>query len=176
MSAGAGNDAQILFQFLGGHSDTVVRDGQGARVVVHSQPDAEILTGQPDLVVRQREKAQLVNGVRRVGDQLAEEYLPVSVDRVYHHVQKTPGLRLELFFRHFCFLPPYNLTAYAIMILQIYIIHPGGMFFNSNSPRNEAPCFRPDASARFAQHAGILPEKGRLFKGSGRRRKPHILR
>jgi hypothetical protein len=45
--------------------------------------------------VRQRLEAQLVAGVRGIGDQLAQEDLLVAVERVHHQVQQLLHLGLE---------------------------------------------------------------------------------
>ena len=46
-------------------------------------------------LVVQRLEAQLVAGVRRVGDQLAQEDLAVRVQRMDHELQELPDLGLE---------------------------------------------------------------------------------
>src|SRR5690606_32199470 len=48
-----------------------------------------------ELRLRERLEAQLVGGVRRVGDQLAQEDLLVAVQRMDHEVQELPHLGLE---------------------------------------------------------------------------------
>ena len=45
--------------------------------------------------VRDRLVAQLLAGVGRVGDQLAQEDVPVRVDRVHHQVQQLGDIGLE---------------------------------------------------------------------------------
>jgi hypothetical protein len=42
-----------------------------------------------------RLEAQLLAGVRRVGDQLAHEHVAVRIDRMHHHVQQAGDVRLE---------------------------------------------------------------------------------
>ena len=48
--------------------------------------------------------AQLLAGIRGVGDQLAQENVPVGIDRVDHQMQEPRNVRLETaFFRRRCF-------------------------------------------------------------------------
>ena len=82
-----------------GHADAVVADGQGAGVGVHVDLDVQIrregVVG-VQVFVLERLDAQLVQRVRRVGDQLPQERVLVRVDRVDHQVQELTRLGLEL--------------------------------------------------------------------------------
>jgi len=87
-------------QLLLRHADAVVGDGQGAGVLVHADADEEILPVHADALIGQRAVAQLVDGVRGVGEDLAQEDLLVRIDRIDHQVEHPFGLGLELLFCH----------------------------------------------------------------------------
>ena len=108
--AALGDDAEVGFELFLGHADAVIGDGDGARTLIHGHEDAEILAVQAHLVVRQGQVAELVNGVRGVGNDLAQEDLLVGVDGVDHEVEQPFALGLELLLGHiFVFLPRNNI-------------------------------------------------------------------
>ncbi len=98
--AGRRDHAEIVLQLVPVHADAVVAHGQCARVLVGGDGDGEIAAVKADLIVGQREVAELVDGVARVRDDLAQEDLPVRVDGVDHQVEQALRLRLELFLCH----------------------------------------------------------------------------
>ena len=98
--AGVGDGAEVLLQLFSGHADAVIGDGQGAAVLVAGEQDAEIAFVHADRSVGQALIIQLVDGVRSVGDQLAQENFLVGVDGVDHHVHQLFALGLKFFFRH----------------------------------------------------------------------------
>ena len=98
--AGVGDGAEVLLQLFPGHADAVIGDGQGAAVLVAGEQDAEIAFVHADRSVGQALIIQLVDGVRSVGDQLAQENFLVGVDGVDHHVHQLFALGLKFFFRH----------------------------------------------------------------------------
>ena len=98
--AGRGDDAEVVLQLVLVHADAVIAHGQRARVLIHGDLNFEIAAVKTDLVVGQRKVAELVDGVARVGDDLAQEDLLVGVDGVDHQVEQTLGFCLELFLCH----------------------------------------------------------------------------
>ena len=98
--AGRGDDAEVVLQLVLVHADAVVAHGQRARVLICGDLDFEIAAVKADLIVGQREVAELVDGVARIGDDLAQEDLLVGVDGVDHQVEQTLGFCLELFLCH----------------------------------------------------------------------------
>ena len=96
--AGVGDDAEVLLQLFPGHADAVIGDGQGAAVLVAGDQDAEIAFVHADGSVGQALIIQLVDGVRSVGDQLAQENFLVGVDGVDHHVHQLFALGLKFVF------------------------------------------------------------------------------
>jgi hypothetical protein len=93
--AGLGDGSEVSDHFLATHADAVVGDGQGPRGQVEGNADLEvgIALEQPGVV--QGLEAQLVAGVRGVGNQLAQEDLAVGVQRVDHQLQQLLDLGLE---------------------------------------------------------------------------------
>ena len=96
LGAGVGDGAEVLLELGLGHADAVVGDGDGAVVLVKGHVDGEV--GLVDLHRRVREalEVELVDRVRRVGDELAQEDLAVGVDGVDHEVEQLLALCLEL--------------------------------------------------------------------------------
>ena len=93
------NGTQIGFQFLTGHTDTVIRNGQGTVVLIHCQMDFKSAF-RYQRSIGQGTEMPLVNGVTCVGDQLTQENFLMCVDRVNHHVQQTFGFCLKLLLCH----------------------------------------------------------------------------
>ena len=96
LRAGVRDGAEVLVELLLGHADAVVRDGNRARVLVEGQADRERGLVDLDVGVGEALEAQLVDGVRRVRDELPQEDLLVGVDRVDHEVEQLLALGLEL--------------------------------------------------------------------------------
>ena len=95
-----GDDAQVVLALLRGHADAVVPHGDGARFLVGDDLNFEVVPVQAHLVIGEGQVAQLVDGVRGVGDDLPQEDLFVGVNGIDHQVQQTLGLGLELFLCH----------------------------------------------------------------------------
>ena len=104
--AGARDGPQIGDQLVAVHADAIVGNGQRARLRVGGERDREraILAQHPG--IGKCEIAQLVTGVRRVGDQLAQEDFLLAVERVHDDIEEAADFRLEgeLFCRHEFFL------------------------------------------------------------------------
>ena len=94
------NGAEVLVELLLGHADAVVGHRKQTLFFVNGQVDAEVVAAERHAVVRQRAKIQLVYGVARIGDKLAQENFPVRVNGMNHEVQHPLGLGLELLFCH----------------------------------------------------------------------------
>ena len=98
--AAVGDGAEVLLHLLAGHADAVIGDGQGTGVLVGGQGNGEIAAAQADGFIRQRLIGQLIDRVGGVGDQLAEEDLPMGINRIDHQIKKSLGLCLELLLCH----------------------------------------------------------------------------
>ena len=103
--AGARDGAEILRQLLPPHAFAIVGDGDGARLLVHLDADAEF--GVPVQQFRLGDGAvtQPVAGVCRVRDQFAQEDFLVRINRVHHEVEDASDLRLKrpaLFVHRLC--------------------------------------------------------------------------
>ena len=77
------------------HPDAVVDDRQAPGGAIDGDTDPEFAVALVDLVVVDREEAQLVAGVRSIGDQFAQEDLAVAVEGMDHQIQQLPDLGLE---------------------------------------------------------------------------------
>ena len=100
VGAALGDDAEVVLGLLLSHANAVVTHGDGALVLVDDDVDVVVGAVKADLVVRQRQVAELVDGVGRVGDYLAQEDFLIGVNRVDHQVKQTLGFCLELFLSH----------------------------------------------------------------------------
>ena len=93
--AGAGDGAQVVDQLLPAHADAVVGDQQGAGVLVGH--DADLRLGRRgEGRVGQRLEPAPVHRVGGVGHQLAQEDLPLGVERVHHQVEQPPDLGAKI--------------------------------------------------------------------------------
>ncbi len=93
--AGARDGAEIVDQFLPVHADAAVGDRQRASRLVRGNADLRCGAVAEQFRFRDRLIAQLVAGVRRVRDQLAQEDVGLGIDRMHHQVQKFGNLGLE---------------------------------------------------------------------------------
>ena len=96
LGAGVGDGAEVLLELLCRHADAVVGDRDGSGVLVKGHVDGEVCLVHLHGAVREALEVELVDGVRGVGDQLAEEDLAVGVDGVDHEVEELLALCLEL--------------------------------------------------------------------------------
>ncbi len=102
LRAGARNGAQIVDHFGLAHPDAVVLDRKRTGRHIREQPDRQSV-GAQQIGFRKRFEAQLLAGVRGVGDQFAQEDFLVRIQGVNHQSQYLLGFGLELFYLRLCF-------------------------------------------------------------------------
>ncbi len=93
--AGLGDGAEVFDHFFAAHADAVVGDGQGALLFIEGQAYAQLAVTGVQLWRGQGAEAQLVGGVRGVGDQLTQENFFVGVQRMDHQMKQLFYFRLE---------------------------------------------------------------------------------
>ena len=99
--AGVGDGAEELDQFFGVHADTVILNGQGLGLFVGRDVDLECEVAIGDVLLGKLRVTQLLEGVRCVGDQLANEDLFLSIKGVNNDIEQLLDFGLELVgFRH----------------------------------------------------------------------------
>ena len=91
-----GDGAQLLDDLLAAHADAVVADGQNSGFGIQRNLDGQFRVGFQELRIGQGFEAQPVVGVGRVGNEFAEKYFLVAVQRVHHEVQQLLHLGLEI--------------------------------------------------------------------------------
>ena len=91
-----GDGAEVVDDLLVAHADAVVLDGEGAGGGVRDQRHRQ-LVGAQQRRVGDRLEAQLLAGVRGVGDQLPQEDFLVRVQRMDDQSQNLLGFGLEFF-------------------------------------------------------------------------------
>ena len=96
LGAGMGDGAQIALELLGGHANAVIRDGNGAGVFIKRDANSQVALVELDARVLQALKVELVDGVARVRDKLAQEDFLIGVDGVDHEVEQFFALGLKL--------------------------------------------------------------------------------
>ena len=102
--SGAGDGAQRLDRLVAAHADAVVLDRQLPLVGIEGDDDARRRVVGEQRRLGDRLVAQLLAGIRGVGDQLAQKNVPVGIDRVNHQMQEPRNVSLETaFFRRRCF-------------------------------------------------------------------------
>ena len=90
-----GDSAEMFDRFVAAQADAIVGNGDGARFLVEGHADLQIGIVTIERPVVQRLEAQLVAGVGRVGNELAQENLLVAVQGVNHQVQQLFYFSLE---------------------------------------------------------------------------------
>ena len=95
LGARAGDRAKPLGQVFAGHADAVVREGQRLGVGIDRDLDRERGAVLDQFRLGDRFVAQLLAGVGRIGDELADENLPVGIDRMDHEMQQARNVGLE---------------------------------------------------------------------------------
>jgi hypothetical protein len=93
--SGAGHGSEIVDQLLPAHADPAVHNGQGSRLGVGPDADHERAAVGEQLRPVDAFVAQLVAGVRGVGDQLAQEYVRLGIDGVNHEAEQFGHFRLK---------------------------------------------------------------------------------
>ncbi len=112
LGAGFGNGAQIVDEFVLAHANAAVGDGQRLGRLVGGDDDIEQRRlfqkgGRGNGLI-----AQLVQRIGCIGNQFAQENIPVGINRMHHEVQELGHFRLECvgfrlgFFRRFRHLIP----------------------------------------------------------------------
>ena len=96
LGAGVGDGAQVALELLGGHADTVIRDSNGAGILIEGDANGQVALVDLNARVLQALKVELVDGIARVGDKLAQEDFLVGVDGVDHEVEQFFALGLKL--------------------------------------------------------------------------------
>ena len=99
LRAGVGDGTEVLVELLLGHANAVVAYRNAAGLLIKGQPDSKLGLVDTEVRVLDCLEAQLVEGIRGVGDELAQEDLLVGVDRVDHEVEQLLALCLELLHR-----------------------------------------------------------------------------
>ena len=96
LGAGMGDGAQVALELLGGHADPVIRNSDGAGVLIKGDTNGQVALVELDARILQALKVELVDGVARVGDKLAQEDFLIGVDGVDHEVEQFFALGLKL--------------------------------------------------------------------------------
>ena len=91
-----GDGAEVFNQFVLGHPNTEILDGQLVRCVVRGNVDFEIELFLEDVFLGKLQATQLFQGIGCVGDQFADEDFLVLVKRVHDDIEYLFGLRLKL--------------------------------------------------------------------------------
>src|SRR3989304_3192547 len=93
--AGFGDGADVRNHLVTRHADAVVGDRDGARLPVETDVELQLGVVFKQILRGQRLEAQLVAGIRRVRNQLAQEDLLVAVQRVDHEIEQLLDLGLK---------------------------------------------------------------------------------
>ena len=96
LGAGMSDGAQIALELLDGHANAVIRDGNGAGVLIKGDANGQVALVDLDARILQTLKVELVDGVARVRDKLAQEDFLIGVDGVDHEVEQFFALGLKL--------------------------------------------------------------------------------
>ena len=100
LGARMGDCAEVLVEIFLGHADTVIGDHDGAGILIEGKTDGKGALVHLHIRVREALEAQLVDSIRCIRDELAEEDLLVRIDGIDHEIEKLLALSLELFHMH----------------------------------------------------------------------------
>eukprot|EP01002_Notosolenus_urceolatus_P000011 NODE_1002_length_1625_cov_1658.740482_g827_i0.p2 GENE.NODE_1002_length_1625_cov_1658.740482_g827_i0~~NODE_1002_length_1625_cov_1658.740482_g827_i0.p2 ORF type:complete len:498 (-),score=145.06 NODE_1002_length_1625_cov_1658.740482_g827_i0:131-1471(-) len=95
LGPGASDGTQVVDHVRLGHSNAGIEDGQGTLVLVRHDLNAELWLLPKGLLVLDGLKANLIQSVRRVGDQLTQEDFLVGVEGVDNQRHQLIDLGLE---------------------------------------------------------------------------------
>ena len=101
LRAGLRDRADVLDELFAVHADAVIGNRQRVLLGIRRQENLEVLIAFEQSAVRQALEMSLVDCIRCIGDELAQEDLVIRVDGVNHEVQQLFCLRLE-FMCFFC--------------------------------------------------------------------------
>ena len=98
--AGFGDGAEVGDRLLARHADAVVADRERAGLRIGVDPDGKLGAGLQQRGIGDRRKAQPIIRIGGVGDELAQEDLPVAVQGVDHELHELAhfGLKAVRFF------------------------------------------------------------------------------
>ena len=96
LGARLGDGAQVGDDFVAIHTDTVVTHHHRFGVGVETDTDLQLAVAFEQLGLVERFEAQLVAGVRSIGNQFAQEDLAVRIQRMDHQVQQLLHLGLKI--------------------------------------------------------------------------------
>ena len=117
LGSGPGDRAQIVDEFRLAHADAAVGNGQRLGGLVGRDDDIELGRIFQQGGLGNGLIAQLVQRIGGIGNEFAQEHIPVRIDRMHHEVQEFGHFRLELvgfclgFLRRFRHLVLVNQTA-----------------------------------------------------------------
>src|SRR4029077_4075206 len=90
------NGPDMVNQVLAAHADARIAAGQRLVRHVWLELDFILVTVRDEVRIGQRFKAQLVQGIRGVGDQLPQKDFPLRIKGMDHEMKKLRSLSLEL--------------------------------------------------------------------------------
>ena len=119
--AGLRNRAEVLVGLFERHADAVVGNGERAGLFVSTDSDGKSRIALKEFRVRNGFKPQLIDGVRRVRDKLAQKHLFVGVERVGEELKELAhlGLKSMNFCSHFLLVSPKNAFGRAPYVLHV---------------------------------------------------------
>ena len=88
--------AQVLIHLVFSHANTGVGHGHGTSIFVEGHVNGQLVFTQAHIGIGQALEVELVHGIGRIGDELAQKDLAIGVDRVDHEVEQLLALCLEL--------------------------------------------------------------------------------
>ncbi len=91
----------VFVDFLCGHADASVGDGDGSLVLVNADPDGEVaqLAG---IVALARQCTEFLRGVAGVAHNLADENLVVAVEKLFDYGEDVLGCNPDVSCLHVC--------------------------------------------------------------------------
>ena len=96
LGARVSDGAKVALELLSVHADAVIRNRDGAGVLIKGDANGQVTLVELDARILQALKVELVDGIARVGDKLAQEDFLIGIDGVDHEVEQFFALGLKL--------------------------------------------------------------------------------
>ena len=105
-----GDGSEVFDDFLSGHPDPVIGDGESSCCLIGADADFPILS---EIGIGKGFESCLIDGIGGIGDQFAEKDLFVRINRMDHHVQKLFDFCLKYSVFH-------KITPYVLFSCKVY--------------------------------------------------------
>ena len=99
--AGVGDGSQVGLEFMAGHADAGIGEGQGVLFLIQIDIDLERHVAVKDIACGEALMPEFFQGIGGIGDQFADEDIPFGIEGVDNDIEEFLGFGLEFVGRGF---------------------------------------------------------------------------